>query len=171
MNMNKGINNNNFNQNNNNNKDILKKNLYEKYKHIKDPYQLQKKIALGLNKGKPYSNYSNKNSRPLDFLSKSSEDKSNESINEGNINIIFLGLKGNKHCRVYNKDMKIKEMLKNFVLNVGLTEKALERIQFIFNATLLNNLKEDLTLTQFHIKNQSIIHIIDMQDIIGANNN
>ena len=179
-----GMNNNNFGMNNNNNnfgmmqnnimfsnysKNIsLLEKLYNQYKFIKDPYEMQKKIALGLNNGAQYQNYFNKNALPFGFFTTSSTDNNSIPFNSEYINVIFVTMKGNSHIKLYKPNMKIKEMLEDFVIKNGLHTNTLNRIQFLYNATLLNNLPENMTLTQFNIVNNSKINVVDMFNVIGA---
>ena len=132
---------------------------------------MQKKIVFGLVKNNviQYSNYCNKNAPPLSFLTQSSAFNNFFNSSDANIiNVCFLTMKGNSHLRQYNKNITIKEMLEDFVKNMGLNINSLKRIQFLYNATLLNNLPNNLTLTQFNIMNNSKINVIDMFNIIGA---
>ena len=77
-------------------------------------------------------------------------------------------MKGNKHIKFFDKNMKIIDMLESFIQNFGISKNALNRIQFLYNATLLNNLDKNMTLDQFNIRNNSRINVIDQQDVIGA---
>ena len=173
--MNNGMNNNNFGIMQNNfvnspNLNILEA-LYNQYKLINDPYEMQKKIVFGLVKNNfiQYSNYYNKNAPPLSFLTQSSAYNNNfNPSNSDIINVIFITMKGNTHLRQYNKNITIKDMLEDFVKNMGLNTNSLKRIQFLYNATLLNNLPQNMTLTQFNIGDNSRINIIDMFNVIGA---
>ena len=179
-----GMNNNNFGMINNNNNFAMMQNnimfsnysknisllekLYNQYKFIKDPYEMQKKIALGLNNGAQYQNYFNKNALPFGFFTTSSTDNNSIPFNSEYINVIFVTMKGNSHIKLYKPNMKIKEMLEDFVIKNGLHTNTLNRIQFLYNATLLNNLPENMTLTQFNIVNNSKINVVDMFNVIGA---
>ena len=174
MNMNVGMMNNNFGvlQNNNMNNSMnqnfgLMEQLYNQFQGYDNPYEIQKGIVLGLNNGKFYQGYSNKNAPALSFFTSSSKQPNFNSNDLDYVNVVFVTQKGNSHIRFYNRYMKIHDMLVDFITNMGLNEKALERIQFLYNATLLNNLK-NTTLIQFNINNHSKINVIDIHNVIGA---
>ena len=172
-NMNMMNQNNNFNMNNNNlsysdPKILLMERLFEKLKAYEDGFQIQKGIALGLNNNQQYNNYVSGGEPGFSFLTTSSVESQSKSENPEVINIIFITLKGNKHIKRYNKKDKIKNVLKSFVQSFGLTENALTKINFLYNATNLNNLRDDMTLEEFNVVNNSRINVIDINDIIGA---
>ena len=68
--------------------------------------------------------------------------------------------------RFYNKNMKIRKMLEDFLTKFGLSKNSLDRVQFLYNATIINKL--DMTLSQFNIVNNSKINVIDIHNVIGA---
>ena len=167
--MNNKFRNNNIGNNNNinniNNQNMLMQDLFNQIKSLEDHYEMQKKVANFIK----FSKYVNPKIQPLPFFSQSTaEEKNINSFDNEIINVIFVMLKGNKHSKLYNKNKKIHDMLKDFVTSFGLNEKSLERIQFLYNATLLNKLPKDMTLSKFHINNNSKINVIDMFDVIGA---
>ena len=177
MNMNMNMNNNNFGMNNmcnngmnmatfNNNMNLLNI-LYNKFKNENNGYLMQLGIALGLNNNQPYNNYLKPPKYP--FLRSSSKDNNFSNFGEPDIiNIVFIAMKSNRHSRSYKKTEKIRDVLNKFLISVGLNENALKEIQFIFNATNLNHVNKDVTLQQCKVKNNSIIHIVDRGNIIGA---
>ena len=147
---------------------LLMERLFEKLKAYEDGFQIQKGIALGLNNNQQYNNYVSGGEPGFSFLTTSSVESQSKSENPEVINIIFITLKGNNHIKRYNKKDKIKNVLKSFVQSFGLTENALTKINFLYNATNLNNLRDDITLEEFNVVNNSRINVIDINDIIGA---
>ena len=141
--------------------------LYNQFKNQNNGYSIQLGIALGLNNNQPYNNYF----KPPSYAFLTSSSKDNNFANFGDpelINIVFVALKRNRHSRSYKKSEKIIDVLKKFLNSVGLSENALGEIEFIFNATNLNNVKKDVTLRDSRIKNNSIIYLVDKNNIIGA---
>ena len=157
-----GINNNNMNM-----KYFLMENIFNEYQNIKDPYEIQKKIVKKMNLGKECPVYLNNNAQKISlFTSSSVENNNNKNCNL--INIHFVTMKGNSHIKQYNKFMKIRDMLEDFVISFGLSKDALRRIQFLYNATNLYKLDENLSLEEFNICDHCRINVIDMFDVIGA---
>ena len=155
----------NFNKNFSNMNLLL--NLYNKFKNQNNGFAIQLGIALGLNKNKPYNNYLKPPS--FAFLTSSSNDTNFQEFgNPDVINIVFITMKGNKHSRKFLKNEKINVALKKFLISVGLNENALNKIQFLCNATNLNTLDKNMTLQQFNITNNTKINVIDRNNIIGA---
>ena len=142
--------------------------LFEKLKAYEDGFQIQKGIALGLNNNQQYNNYVSGGEPGFSFLTTSSVESQPKSKDPEDINIVFVTMKGNNHIKRYNKKDKIKNVLKSFVQSFGLTENALTKINFLYNATNLNNLRDDMTLEEFNVVNNSRINVIDINDIIGA---
>ena len=141
-------------------------NLYNQFKGINDSYEMQKKIALGLNNGVTYKPFTNNNVPFLSFLTQSSKDNNFNPSNSDIINVVFVTMKGNNHMRFYNKNMKIREMLEDFLTKFGLSKNSLDRVQFLYNATIINKL--NMKLSQFNIVNNSKINVIDIHNVIGA---
>ena len=77
-------------------------------------------------------------------------------------------MRGNRHNKKYNKHMKIRDMLEDFVLSFGLTKDALRRVQFLYNATNLIKLDKNKTLSQFHMTDHCKVNVIDLYNVIGA---
>ena len=160
---------NNMNNNNNfmhNSAQNLKSKILSESLNEKDPYKIQMKIALGLNNNKSYENSVTGGNQPS-FLRQSSAE--NPSLGDDNqINIIFKGMRGNKHIRQFNKTDTIKQMLVKFLESLGLKEYHLTKIYFLFNATNLLHVNQNLTIEKFGIKDKSNITMIDLNNIIGA---
>ena len=168
------INQSNMNMNNNNiynmmqnsvnfKKDLLRRSLTEK-----DPVKIQMKIALGLNNNRPYENYLKGGNQTPAFMKQSSSDNIPKGSDD-KINVVFQVMKGNIHNRAFNKTDTIQQMLLKFIKSLGLLEKHLDNIYFLFNATNLNTISnKNQTLVQFGIKDGSKVTIIDMGNIIGA---
>ena len=155
-------------QNNNNPKLSLMKNLYNQYKFLEDPFLIQKGIALGMNNNQPYKMYNSGGNQQYNFFTMSTNYGQPNNLSPNKINIRFITLKGNKHIRIYNKNDKIKDALENFLESVGVNKNAITQIQFLYNATNLNNLNKDMTLNDFGIRDLSPINVIDLNNIIGA---
>jgi len=167
--------NNNCNNNMNNNmaqsSQNLKSSLYNQFKEEKNPYIIQKGIALGLNNNQNYQRYDNGN-KVHDF-NKFSSTENPQVINNINkafiVNIIFSAMKGNIHSRTFDRRDTIKNMLLKFIRSVGLSEYHLDKIYFLFNSSKLNNPdNQKKTIEEMGIRNGSKVTIIDVKDIIGA---
>ena len=144
-------------------KDLLRRSLTEK-----DPVKIQMKIALGLNNNRPYENYLKGGNQTPAFMKQSSSDNIPKGSDD-KINVVFQVMKGNIHNRTFNKTDTIQQMLLKFIKSLGLLEKHLDNIYFLFNATNLNTISnKNQTLVQFGIKDGSKVTIIDMGNIIGA---
>ena len=168
------INQSNINMNNNNiynmmqnsvnfKKDLLRRSLTEK-----DPVKIQMKIALGLNNNRPYENYLKGGNQTPAFMKQSSSDNIPKGSDD-KINVVFQVMKGNIHNRAFNKTDTIQQMLLKFIKSLGLLEKHLDNIYFLFNATNLNTISnKNQTLVQYGIKDGSKVTIIDLKNIIGA---
>ena len=168
------INQSNINMNNNNiynmmqnsvnfKKDLLRRSLTEK-----DPVKIQMKIALGLNNNRPYENYLKGGNQTPAFMKQSSSDNIPKGSDD-KINVVFQVMKGNIHNRAFNKTDTIQQMLLKFIKSLGLLEKHLDNIYFLFNATNLNTItNKNQTLVQYGIKDGSKVTIIDLKNIIGA---
>ena len=144
-------------------KDLLRRSLTEK-----DPVKIQMKIALGLNNNRPYENYLKGGNQTPAFMKQSSSDNIPKGLDD-KINVVFQVMKGNIHNRTFNKTDTIQQMLLKFIKSLGLLEKHLDNIYFLFNATNLNTItNKNQTLVQFGIKDGSKVTIIDMGNIIGA---
>ena len=144
-------------------KDLLRRSLTEK-----DPVKIQMKIALGLNNNRPYENYLKGGNQTPAFMKQSSSDNIPKGSDD-KINVVFQVMKGNIHNRAFNKTDTIQQMLLKFIKSLGLLEKHLDNIYFLFNATNLNTItNKNQTLVQFGIKDGSKVTIIDMGNIIGA---
>ena len=144
-------------------KDLLRRSLTEK-----DPVKIQMKIALGLNNNRPYENYLKGGNQTPAFMKQSSSDNIPKGSDD-KINVVFQVMKGNIHNRAFNKTDTIQQMLSKFIKSLGLLEKHLDNIYFLFNATNLNTISnKNQTLVQFGIKDGSKVTIIDMGNIIGA---
>ena len=168
------INQSNINMNNNNiynmmqnsvnfKKDLLRRSLTEK-----DPVKIQMKIALGLNNNRPYENYLKGGNQTPAFMKQSSSDNIPKGLDD-KINVVFQVMKGNIHNRAFNKTDTIQQMLLKFIKSLGLLEKHLDNIYFLFNATNLNTISnKNQTLVQYGIKDGSKVTIIDLKNIIGA---
>ena len=144
-------------------KDLLRRSLTEK-----DPVKIQMKIALGLNNNRPYENYLKGGNQTPAFMKQSSSDNIPKGSDD-KINVVFQVMKGNIHNRAFNKTDTIQQMLLKFIKSLGLLEKHLDNIYFLFNATNLNTISnKNQTLVQFGIKDGSKVTIIDMGNIIGA---
>lgn len=158
-------NNNNFMQNSSNlKKELLKSGLKEK-----DPFKIQMKIALGLNNNKAYEQYLAGGNQVAQFFKQSTIDNRPMDKMDNKINITFKTMQGNKHNRFFNKTDTIKQMLITFLESVGLKEYHLKKINFLFNATNLNTIKnEKMTIHQFGFRNYSTVTVIDLNNIIGA---
>jgi hypothetical protein len=170
MNNNMNFNNMNFNNNNNNNSQNiknLKKKLLKNSLALKDPYQIQLSIALGLNNDQPYEHYVQGGNKVPDFMKQSSVENP-VGVNDNKINVVFVVMKGNSHSRVFNQNDTIKDMLTKFIKSRGLHEYHLKDIYFLFNAVNLNTINQNQTLKEIGIKNGTKITIIDLKDIIGA---
>ena len=120
---------------------------------------------ISLDKDNPYKNA---DSGRKQIFTTSSNDESNDNNNEGIIQIVFVSMKGNNHIRKYNKNEEIGSVLKKFIEGFGLSKNALKKIHFLFNASNLNNLKENTTLKDANLVNNSRINVIDINNIIGA---
>ena len=152
--------------NNMNMKYFLMENIFKECQNIKDPYEIQKKIVKKMNLGNEPI-YLNNNAQKISFFTSSSvENNNNKNCNL--INIHFVTMKGNSHIKQYNKFMKIRDMLEDFIISFGLSKDALRRIQFLYNATNLYKLDENLSLEEFNICDHCKINVIDMFDVIGA---
>ena len=148
-------------------KTLLMENLYNQYKFEEDPYLFQKGIALGLNNNQPYKIYVAGGNQSYDFLTKSSNDViQNNNLNK--INIVFCTSRGTNHQRAYNENDKITDVIDNFLMSVGVSKNAKNKICFLFNAANLNNLDKNKTLKDFKIRNNSKINVTDLNNIIGA---
>ena len=144
-------------------KDLLRRSLTEK-----DPVKIQMKIALGLNNNRPYENYLKGGNQTPAFMKQSSSDNIPKGLDD-KINVVFQVMKGNIHNRAFNKTDTIQQMLLKFIKSLGLLEKHLDNIYFLFNATNLNTItNKNQTLVQFGSKDGSKVTIIDMGNIIGA---
>ncbi len=144
-------------------KDLLRRSLTEK-----DPVKIQMKIALGLNNNRPYENYLKGGNQTPAFMKQSSSDNIPKGLDD-KINVIFQVMKGNIHNRTFNKTDTIQQMLLKFIKSLGLLEKHLDNIYFLFNATNLNTISnKNQTLVQYGIKDGSKVTIIDLKNIIGA---
>ena len=144
-------------------KDLLRRSLTEK-----DPVKIQMKIALGLNNNRPYENYLKGGNQTPAFMKQSSSDNIPKGSDD-KINVVFQVMKGNIHNRAFNKTDTIQQMLSKFIKSLGLLEKHLDNIYFLFNATNLNTISnKNQTLVQCGIKNGSRVTIIDLKNIIGA---
>ena len=168
------INQSNINMNNNNiynmmqNSVNFKKDLLRRSSTEKDPVKIQMKIALGLNNNRPYENYLKGGNQTPAFMKQSSSDNIPKGLDD-KINVVFQVMKGNIHNRAFNKTDTIQQMLLKFIKSLGLLEKHLDNIYFLFNATNLNTItNKNQTLVQFGIKDGSKVTIIDMGNIIGA---
>ena len=168
------INQSNINMNNNNiynmmqNSVNFKKDLLRRCSTEKDPVKIQMKIALGLNNNRPYENYLKGGNQTPAFMKQSSSDNIPKGLDD-KINVVFQVMKGNIHNRAFNKTDTIQQMLLKFIKSLGLLEKHLDNIYFLFNATNLNTISnKNQTLVQFGIKDGSKVTIIDMGNIIGA---
>ena len=164
----------NMNMNNNNiynmmqNSVNFKKDLLRRSSTEKDPVKIQMKIALGLNNNRPYENYLKGGNQTPAFMKQSSSDNIPKGSDD-KINVVFQVMKGNIHNRAFNKTDTIQQMLLKFIKSLGLLEKHLDNIYFLFNATNLNTISnKNQTLVQFGIKDGSKVTIIDMGNIIGA---
>ena len=144
-------------------KDLLRRSLTEK-----DPVKIQMKIALGLNNNRPYENYLKGGNQTPAFMKQSSSDNIPKGLDD-KINVVFQVMKGNIHNRAFNKTDTIQQMLLKFIKSLGLLEKHLDNIYFLFNATNLNTISnKNQTLVQYGIKDGSRVTIIDLNNIIGA---
>ena len=144
-------------------KDLLRRSLTEK-----DPVKIQMKIALGLNNNRPYENYLKGGNQTPAFMKQSSSDNIPKGSDD-KINVVFQVMKGNIHNRTFNKTDTIQQMLLKFIKSLGLLEKHLDNIYFLFNATNLNTISnKNQTLVQYGIKDGSKVTIIDLKNIIGA---
>ena len=144
-------------------KDLLRRSLTEK-----DPVKIQMKIALGLNNNRPYENYLKGGNQTPAFMKQSSSDNIPKGSDD-KINVVFQVMKGNIHNRAFNKTDTIQQMLLKFIKSLGLLEKHLDNIYFLFNATNLNTItNKNQTLVQYGIKDGSKVTIIDLKNIIGA---
>ena len=144
-------------------KDLLRRSLTEK-----DPVKIQMKIALGLNNNRPYENYLKGGNQTPAFMKQSSSDNIPKGSDD-KINVVFQVMKGNIHNRAFNKTDTIQQMLLKFIKSLGLLEKHLDNIYFLFNATNLNTISnKNQTLVQYGIKDGSRVTIIDLNNIIGA---
>ena len=144
-------------------KDLLRRSLTEK-----DPVKIQMKIALGLNNNRPYENYLKGGNQTPAFMKQSSSDNIPKGLDD-KINVVFQVMKGNIHNRAFNKTDTIQQMLLKFIKSLGLLEKHLDNIYFLFNATNLNTItNKNQTLVQYGIKDGSKVTIIDLKNIIGA---
>ena len=148
----------------NNKYKFFMQNLFDRVKTEDDPYNIQKVMSFCMNNNKPYEKFV---SGGKQIFTTSSNDESNDN-NEDMIQIVFVGMKGNKHIRKYNKNEEINSVLQKFVESFGLNKNALKKIYFLYNATNLNNLKENITLKDANLINNSRINIIDINNIIGA---
>ena len=168
------INQSNINMNNNNiynmmqNSVNFKRDLLRRSSTEKDPVKIQMKIALGLNNNRPYENYLKGGNQTPAFMKQSSSDNIPKGLDD-KINVIFQVMKGNIHNRAFNKTDTIQQMLLKFIKSLGLLEKHLDNIYFLFNATNLNTISnKNQTLVQYGIKDGSKVTIIDLKNIIGA---
>ena len=164
----------NMNMNNNNiynmmqNSVNFKKDLLRRSSTEKDPVKIQMKIALGLNNNRPYENYLKGGNQTPAFMKQSSSDNIPKGLDD-KINVVFQVMKGNIHNRAFNKTDTIQQMLLKFIKSLGLLEKHLDNIYFLFNATNLNTItNKNQTLVQYGIKDGSKVTIIDLKNIIGA---
>ena len=155
-----------INNNFNNQQFSFKEQLFQKFQNVKDPYEIQKGIALGLNNGQEYQNYVAGGNKIHNFLKNSSND--NQMGGFDKVNIIFAVMKGNIHSRVYNRKDTVRTMLVKFMQSVGLHEYHLNNIYFLFNAGKLNSVNQNKTLDEIGLINGSRITVIDLKDIIGA---
>ena len=146
----------------------FKKDLLRRSSTEKDPVKIQMKIALGLNNNRPYENYLKGGNQTPAFMKQSSSDNIPKGSDD-KINVVFQVMKGNIHNRAFNKTDTIQQMLLKFIKSLGLLEKHLDNIYFLFNATNLNTISnKNLTLVQYGIKDGSKVTIIDLKNIIGA---
>ena len=144
-------------------------NLFKEFQNIEDPYEIQKKMVMKNNFRKECPVNLNNNAQKISFFNSSSVDNNINNIQNCNlINIHFVTMKGNSHVKKYNKYMKIRDMLENFVISFGLSKDSLKRIQFLFNATNLYKLGENIRLNEFNIVDHCRINVVDMFDVIGA---
>ena len=146
----------------------FKKDLLRRCSTEKDPVKIQMKIALGLNNNRPYENYLKGGNQTPAFMKQSSSDNIPKGSDD-KINVVFQVMKGNIHNRAFNKTDTIQQMLLKFIKSLGLLEKHLDNIYFLFNATNLNTISnKNQTLVQYGIKDGSRVTIIDLNNIIGA---
>ena len=146
----------------------FKKDLLRRSSTEKDPVKIQMKIALGLNNNRPYENYLKGGNQTPAFMKQSSSDNIPKGLDD-KINVVFQVMKGNIHNRAFNKTDTIQQMLLKFIKSLGLLEKHLDNIYFLFNATNLNTItNKNQTLVQYGIKDGSRVTIIDLNNIIGA---
>ena len=171
-NYNNNFNNNNFNNNINNNfnnyynddnnsKINQMKDLYNKFSSL-EPYEFQKKIAKTSNNN---NNPSNQLNDP--FLS-SSKEKECDNPEEDTINIVFIMMKGNKHIKNYKSNETIGGVLEKFIRSLDIHVNTLKEIYFLYNATNLNNVNPNKTISDLYIRNFTRINVIDMKNIIGS---
>ena len=161
INMNKNI-------NNSQNSQQFKKQLLANSLYLKDPYKIQLSIAKGLNNNKEFNHYVSGGRQPPEFMKKSSADNFNGQNLDNKINVVFLVTQGNKHSRLFNRKDTIRDMLVKFIKNVGLQEYHLKNIYFLFNAVNLNTINQNQTLDKIGLRNNSVVTVLDLKDIIGA---
>ena len=142
------------------------KNLFDQVRNEDEVYNIQKVMSFCMNSNKPYEKLL---SRRKEIFTTSSNDESNYNANdEDMIQIVFVSMKGNRHIRMFNKNEEIKSVLEKFLEGFGLNRNALKKIHFLFNASNLNNLKENTTLKDVNLINHSKVNVIDINNIIGA---
>jgi hypothetical protein len=84
------------------------------------------------------------------------------------INIAFTTQKGYKMIIVVPRDLPVKELLKMYILKVGLGPGVLkDEIIFVYNGLKVNNYEEKEVGSFFGFSGTNIV-ILDTKDIIGA---
>ena len=145
----------------------LMENLFKQLQFDDNGFAIQLGIANGLY-NMSSNNYVLAGNKNYKFLTTSSGNNFAELGDPNYINIVFVTMKGNKHIRQYYTYETINSVLEKFVISVGLSKDALTKITFLFNATNLNTLGKSMTLSEFNVKNNSRINVIDISDVIGA---
>ena len=88
--------------------------------------------------------------------------------NESKINVTFTTQKGNKIMIVAPYNMKIKDLLVQYILRIGLGPSVIgDSIFFVFNGLRIDQ-NEEQTVKNFFWQGSGQIVVLDTKNIIGA---
>ena len=89
-------------------------------------------------------------------------------INEPKTNVIFITQKGNKIMIAAPDNMKIKDLLVQYILRIGLGPSVIgDSIFFVFNGLRIDQ-NEEQTVKNFFWQGSGQIVVLDTKNIIGA---
>ena len=88
---------------------------------------------------------------------------------ERNVNIVFIPTSGRKFNVVAPENMTMKELFKEFVLRIGLTENVIGKDLFFISNGIKVDVNCEETIQQKNIYDGHQILVIDTNNVIGAN--